>query len=109
MSIDHRLAAYGTLAPGRPNHHQLSDLDGTWVLGKVRGTLVQKGWGAKLGYPAIVLGDDGEIEVHLFESAELPDHWGRLDALEGAEYRRVAIQVETDAGCVESWIYVASD
>ena len=105
MSTDHRLAAYGTLAPGRPNHHRLSGLAGAWRVGKVRGTLVQKGWGAALGYPALVPGDGEEIEVHLFESADLPDHWKRLDDFEGAEYRRVPVQVRTDDGFVEAWIY----
>ena len=28
-----RLAVYGTLGPGRPNHHQLSALRGRWVRG----------------------------------------------------------------------------
>lgn len=28
MTTDHRLATYGTLAPGRVNHHQLAGLAG---------------------------------------------------------------------------------
>jgi len=28
-----RLATYGTLAPGRPNHHHLDGLDGRWFDG----------------------------------------------------------------------------
>jgi gamma-glutamylcyclotransferase (GGCT)/AIG2-like uncharacterized protein YtfP len=107
MNADHRLATYGTLAPGRPNHHQLSDLQGNWRVGKVRGNLVSKGWGAALGFPALVLADDGaDIEVHLFISPDLPEHWDRLDAFEGAEYRRVRVQVETAEGMLEAWIYV---
>jgi gamma-glutamylcyclotransferase (GGCT)/AIG2-like uncharacterized protein YtfP len=109
MSTEHRLATYGTLAPGRPNHHHLSDLAGAWRVGKVRGTLVQKGWGAALGYPALVLGGGDEIEVHLFESVELPDHWARLDDFEGAEYRRVRVQVEMEDGSAEAWIYIDAE
>ena len=75
MSLDHYLATYGTLAPGRPNHHHLSNLRGEWSIGTVRGALVDKGWGAALGYPALVLDADGDkIEVHLFRSADLPKH-----------------------------------
>jgi len=51
----HRLATYGSLAPGRRNHHQLDGLAGRWFRGYVRGTLVDAGWGAGLGYPALVL------------------------------------------------------
>src|SRR5947209_17350032 len=74
-----RLATYGTLAPGRQNHGQLSDLSGRWLVGYVRGSLVEAGWGAKLGYPALILDPDGAlIEVFVFESRALPDHWHRL-------------------------------
>lgn len=107
MSIDHRLATYGTLAPGRPNHHQLSDLDGQWSTGTVRGTLVERGWGAEMGYPAMIPNTDGdEIKVDVFQSTDLPGHWERLDEFEGAEYRRTKIDVETAAGKVQAWIYL---
>ncbi|HEY1781841.1 MAG TPA: gamma-glutamylcyclotransferase [Roseiarcus sp.] len=110
MSINHALATYGTLAPGRPNHHQLSDLRGEWSIGTVRGKLVDKGWGAALGYPALILDADGDkIDVHLFRSADLPGHWSRLDDFEGSEYRRVPAQVETEDRLVDAWIYVNAD
>jgi gamma-glutamylcyclotransferase (GGCT)/AIG2-like uncharacterized protein YtfP len=110
MSIDHHLVTYGTLAPGRPNHHQLSGLRGDWVMGIVKGRLVAKGWGAALGFPALILADDGdEIEAHLFVSPDLPDHWDRLDAFEGCEYRRSKVQVLTASGAVEAWIYIDAD
>lgn len=38
-----RLATYGGLAPGRPNHCQLSDLPGRWLVAQVRGSLVAAG------------------------------------------------------------------
>ena len=107
MTIDQRFATYGTLAPGRPNHHHLSNLKGKWVIGKVRGKLVQRGWGAELGYPALVPADDGEeIEVHLLLSPDLPDHWRRLDEFEGSEYRRTKIEVQTADGPMDAWIYL---
>jgi len=103
-----RLATYGTLAPGQPNHHQLAGLSGRWRLGHVKGTLVQAGWGASLGYPALVLDSDGsEIELEVFESADLPDHWARLDAFEGSEYQRVVTTVYTARGDVDASIYVS--
>jgi gamma-glutamylcyclotransferase (GGCT)/AIG2-like uncharacterized protein YtfP len=104
-----RLAVYGTLAPGRPNHHQLAGLKGGWARGTVRGVLVPEGWGATLGYPALILDPNGpSVDVHLFESPDLPGHWRRLDAFEGAGYRRVATTVETDTGEVAAFIYVAA-
>lgn len=109
MTTDHRLATYGTLAPGRPNHYQLAGLRGRWLKGIVRGRLVAEGWGAALGYPALVLDPAGDpVEVHLFESPDLPLHWARLDAFEGDGYRRAAVGVETPEGILEAWIYVGA-
>lgn len=109
MTIDHRLATYGTLAPGRVNHHQLAGLAGTWTTGTIRGRLVETGWGAALGYPALVLDESGDaLPVHLFTSPDLPAHWARLDAFEGAGYRRGEVVVETAEGGVSAWIYLAA-
>ena len=108
-AADTRLATYGTLAPRRDNHHQLAALKGRWRQGTVRGRLADAGWGAALGYPGLVLDPLGSlVEVHLFESAELPDHWQRLDAFEGAGYRRVVTQVRAADGELDAWIYVLS-
>ncbi len=105
-----RLATYGTLAPGRQNHGQLSDLPGRWLVGHVRGSLIEAGWGAKLGYPGMILDPDGEpIEVFVFESRVLVDHWQRLDAFEGPGYRRLAVDVSTDEGVLPASIYVLLD
>lgn len=107
MPLDHHLATYGTLAPGRPNHHQLSDLKGHWLTGTVRGRLSPRGWGAALGYPALVPDENGDqVDVWVFVSADLPQHWRRLDAFEGDEYQRGRIVVETANGPLEAWIYL---
>jgi gamma-glutamylcyclotransferase (GGCT)/AIG2-like uncharacterized protein YtfP len=103
----HRLATYGSLAPGRPNHHQLDGLRGRWLAGQVNGMLVDAGWGAGLGYPALMLDPDGSaISVDVFESVDLPAHWTRLDAFEGPGYQRVATTVHTATGDVDAFIYV---
>ena len=87
-----RLATYGTLAPGRPNHHQLAGLEGRWLKGHVDGLLVEAGWGASLGYPALVIDPAGSaIGVDVFESIDLPAHWARLDAFEGPGCERFVI------------------
>jgi gamma-glutamylcyclotransferase (GGCT)/AIG2-like uncharacterized protein YtfP len=106
-TADTRFAIYGMLAPGRVNEHQLSGLKGRWRQGAVRGRLADAGWGADLGYPALVLDPLGPaVEVWLFESSDLPDHWARLDEFEGTGYRRVVAQVRTADGELEAWIYV---
>jgi gamma-glutamylcyclotransferase (GGCT)/AIG2-like uncharacterized protein YtfP len=104
---DTRLATYGTLAPGRPNHGQLAGLSGRWLVGHVRGSLVQAGWGAEFGYPGLILDPHGPlVEVDVFEASSLPQHWHRLDAFEGPGYRRVVIQVSTAEGVLPASIYV---
>ena len=103
----HRLATYGSLAPGHPNHHQLDGLEGRWSRGHVHGTLLNAGWGAGLGYPALVLGTDGSaVEVDVFASPDLPEHWSRLDEFEGAGYVRVVTTVTTASGHIDAFIYV---
>ena len=105
-----RLATYGSLAPGRANHYQLAALRGSWREGGVRGRLVEAGWGAALGYPALVLDPDGvDVPVHVLESDALPDHWARLDEHEGSDYRRVVVTVSTLEGELDASIYELAD
>lgn len=102
---------YGTLQPGRPNHSVLDGIDGRWRSATVRGRLRPAGWGASLGYPAIVLDPDGDrVPGHLFESDDLGAHWRRLDRFEGDEYERVRTDVQLEDGRrIDAWIYVAAE
>jgi gamma-glutamylcyclotransferase (GGCT)/AIG2-like uncharacterized protein YtfP len=60
-----------------------------------------------MGFPGLVLDPTGPaVDVHLFESADLPDHWSRLDEFEGPGYRRAMARVSTAAGELDAWIYV---
>lgn len=109
-SAQERLAVYGTLAPGRPNHHHLAQLRGRWIPGSVRGTLFAEGWGAALGFPGIVLDPAAEaVSVQVFESTDLPAHWQRLDDFEGDGYVRVAVMVDTAEGVLDAYIYALAD
>ena len=76
-----RLFVYGSLAPDGPNQHVLSHIEGDWVPASVRGRLQEAGWGAKLGYPAIVLDDIADpVSGYVFVSEILGEHWDELDA-----------------------------
>jgi len=106
-NADTCLIVYGTLAPGRVNHHQLAGLRGMWQQGTVRGWLNPAGWAAEVGYPGLILDAAAPlVEVHVFESPDLPHHWSRLDAFEGGNYQRVITRVSTANGEREGWIYV---
>ena len=107
-SAQTRLASYGTLAPGRANHHVMDGMVGHWRQGVVRGYLKDIGWGAAMGYPGILLDPDGpDVAVHIFESHDLRDHWERLDAFEGDGYRRTITTAATSDGQIEVSIYEA--
>jgi gamma-glutamylcyclotransferase (GGCT)/AIG2-like uncharacterized protein YtfP len=94
-----RLAVYGSLAPGRPNHHVIEDVVGSWTQGFVEGELFEIGWGAAIGYPAMRwIPGRGRIAVDVLISERLPGAWARLDAFEGPDYRRVLIPVFGDGG-----------
>ena len=106
-----RLFVYGTLAPGRPNEHVLTKVPGEWQPATVKGTLLQEGWGAALGYPGIVLDDHADcVHGFVFTSSELPLHWQRLDEFEGENYKRVPVYAElTNGTLVQAQIYVLNN
>ena len=98
MTVD-RLFTYGSLQPGGPNEQVLDGIEGEWRAGAVTGFLVEAGWGATMGYPALRLDDAGDaVPGFVFTSSELANHWERLDEFEGSEYRRVIADVRLDDG-----------
>lgn len=107
----HRLFVYGTLKPGEPNAHELDGLKGDWRTAHVRGRLYPSGWGAAMGYPGVILDEDGDrVAGMLFTSADLPEHWGRLDAFEGEGYERVMTRVTLEDGeGTDAYIYALAD
>jgi gamma-glutamylcyclotransferase (GGCT)/AIG2-like uncharacterized protein YtfP len=76
----------------------------------VNGKLFSSGWGAALGFPGLILDPRGpSVDVHVFESMALPEHWARLDEFEGSGYRRVVTTVNTEEGERSAWIYVLAE
>jgi gamma-glutamylcyclotransferase (GGCT)/AIG2-like uncharacterized protein YtfP len=99
FGADTRLAVYGTLAPGAANHHLLAGVPGAWSPCVVRGQYDEHGWGLTRGYPGLRPDPAGpERAALLFASAELPRHWARLDAFEGAPYLRLLVPVRCAGG-----------
>lgn len=93
------LAVYGTLAPGKPNHHIVAPYGGVWSDGVVRGDLSTVGWGAALGYPAFTPREGGPlVNVKVLKSPLLAGAWGDLDAFEGAEYQRILMAISSEDG-----------
>lgn len=102
-----RLATYGTLSPGQPNHHQMAGMSGRWFRATVRGHLHASGWGEAIGFPGLVADPDGPlVPVEVFESDDLPEHWSRLDRFEGEGYVRSLIEIATDSGILTAQIYL---
>jgi gamma-glutamylcyclotransferase (GGCT)/AIG2-like uncharacterized protein YtfP len=103
-----RLFVYGTLAPGRPNEHVLAGVPGEWEPATVRGVLHEHGWGAVMGYPALIVDEHGpEVEGFVFSSESLDQHWERLDEFEGDGYERVLTSARLRGGAtVSAHIYV---
>ncbi len=103
-----RLFTYGSLQPGGPNEHELGSIEGEWEPAVLRGRLVDAGWGANLGYPGLVIDDDGvDIHGYVFSSSHLQSEWTRLDELEGADYERTIASVALANGkTVRAHVYV---
>ncbi len=99
FSVSKRLIVYGSLAPGGPNHGLIDCLEGEWTKGWVTGELLERGWSAAMGYPALRWCPEGcEIEACLLVSDELPGLWKRLDEFEGLEYKRIWVPFWTADG-----------
>jgi gamma-glutamylcyclotransferase (GGCT)/AIG2-like uncharacterized protein YtfP len=99
FSVSKRLIVYGSLAPGGPNHRLVGGLGGEWTKGWVTGELLERGWSAAMGYPALRwCPEGGEVEAYLLVSDELPGFWKRLDEFEGLEYKRIWAPFWTASG-----------
>ena len=106
----HTLAVYGTLAPGRPNHHVVAPLGGEWTAGRVEGELFLEGWGATLGYPALRPRDGGAaVAVQVLTTPTLASAWPALDRFEGPGYRRVLIPVFSPGPADERRLYTVAN
>lgn len=104
------LAVYGTLAPGRPNHHIVAPLGGEWAEGVIEGDLHPVGWGATLGYPAFRPRAGGPaVAVHVLTTPRLATDWPRLDRFEGPGYRRILVPVFTPAPPDERRLYTVAN
>jgi gamma-glutamylcyclotransferase (GGCT)/AIG2-like uncharacterized protein YtfP len=105
--MERRLVMYGTLIPGRSNHHMVEPLGGTWREVAARGTLGQSRWNDRDRLPAFVPDDsDPMVPMWLLVSDALPDSWAELDAFEGPTYRRVPINVYDSDGAPLTDAYV---
>src|SRR5215213_6546334 len=92
FGTSHTLVVYGTLAPGRPNHHVVAPLGGEWTDGLIEGDLFPMGWGAALGYPGFRPRVGGEaVAVRVLTSLSLATAWPTLDRFEGPEYKRILV------------------
>ena len=111
LSIDCRLVAYGTLIPGRSNHHMIAHLQGSWTEVQLRGHLGVSVWRDQHGLPAFVNDGDGpHVPAWLLESPDLPDMWAELDAFEGPGYRRIPVMPTLAASgesLPEAYVYEA--
>ena len=105
------LFVYGSLQPGGPNEHVLSAIGGEWSRATVKGYLKENGWGARLGYPGLVLDETGpDISGHVLSSPDIGDILDELDRFEGEDYERVETSVTLEsAEKIDVHIYVLRD
>lgn len=97
-----RLAVYGSLAPGKKNHHVIAGMEGSWRNAVLRGSLLNEGWGAGEGFPGFLWdGTNTPLAAQVFSSPDLPHYWPRLDEFEGEEYQRILVPAEVDGGAIE--------
>lgn len=94
-----RLAIYGTLAPGKVNHHHIADLGGEWHDAALRGVLGSVPQGVHRGLPGLRLDPAAPaMAVRLLVCPGLPAAWARLDSFEGEEMQRLLVPLEDTDG-----------
>jgi len=105
------LFVYGTLAPGKRNHHIMQGIDGNWQAASMRGSLFTEGWGAAHDCPGVVpSANGGTIKGLLFTSDKLPQFWQMLDEFEGQDYRRAVVPVSLYSGeRLDACVYTIRD
>ena len=110
FGVSRRLAVYGTLAPGRPNHYVVAPLGGEWTEGVVEGDLSAEGWGAALGYPAFRPRVGGAaVAVRVLNASALARAWAEIDRFEGAEYQRILVPVFRPGPADERHLYTVAN
>ena len=102
-----KLFVYGTLGPNCPNDTVLTVIGGTWESATITGTLKAEGWGTEMGYPGIIINDEGEkISGFIFSSENFTEHWKRLDDFEGDGYCRILAKVQVKGkGIIDAYVY----
>ena len=106
-----RLFVYGTLAPGRVNHHEIAHIEGIWQPATLRGHLLEQGWGATLGFPAIRPDLTAEpVAGYVLSANTLDAHWQQLDNFEGPGYQRQRVAVRIDSGAMlAAYVYALKE
>ena len=97
------LFVYGTLRRGQGLHVELLQTRAEFV-GEawMPGTLYDLGW-----YPGAVAEGDQVISGELYRLPEPRSALRSLDAVEGGEFRRVAVRVRlADGGTRRAWVYL---
>ncbi len=91
-----RLAIYGTLRRGEPNHKIIEHIAGEWVNGFVRGRIEEH-----YGFPFFARDDQGGmVPVEVLSSSGLAGALERIDRFEGVWYRRTLIPVYDSDGSI---------
>jgi gamma-glutamylcyclotransferase (GGCT)/AIG2-like uncharacterized protein YtfP len=101
----HRLAVYGTLAPGEANASVLADISGEWLDGTLRGELTKSE-----GLPWFRWRESGsEVGVKVLTSGDLPDHFADIDRFEGSRHARSLVPVVCRGSLLVCNIHEAAD
>ncbi len=100
---ERRLVVYGTLAPGRCNHWVVEHIPGRWRPATIRGHLHWSGIIPFLSWAP----NKPRLDVQVFCSARLPEHWEEIDSFEGGAYCRVLIPAWIGERCWPCYVYHA--
>lgn len=105
-----KLFVYGTLCRGEKNHHVMNGA----ICIVERATINAKMYDTKRGYPAIKVEPNSVVVGEVYEVPN--DMWPALDELEGFTgnqeidlYNKIKINVLTEVGLIETFVYTVCD
>jgi gamma-glutamylcyclotransferase (GGCT)/AIG2-like uncharacterized protein YtfP len=89
----HRLAAYGTLAPGRPNYHVVALLGASGRKAWSRVSYSRRGGAQPSAIERSAPRPGPAVAVQVLTTPSLETAWPALDRFEGPEYQRILVPV----------------
>lgn len=81
---DNFFISYGTLSPGKVNNEIISNIEGDWIKGIIKGEIVEYSGLSFFTWKT----HEQPLEINIFHSKKLIEKWEMINEFEGSMYKR---------------------